>query len=69
MAKRIGVLSDTHGYWDSRYEKHFTECDEIWHCGDIGSVEVLDKLEALKPVRAVYGNIDGQDVRLRTAKH
>lgn len=69
MAKRIGILSDTHGYWDERYKKYFAECDEIWHCGDIGSTEVLDKLEAIKPVRAVYGNIDGQDVRLRTAKY
>ncbi len=69
MVKRIGLLSDTHGYWDTRYEKHFAECDEIWHSGDIGAVDVLDKLEALKPVRAVYGNIDGQDIRLRTAKH
>ena len=69
MAKRVGILSDTHGYWDERYATHFAECDEIWHCGDIGSEEVLTKLEAIKPVRAVYGNIDGQDIRLRTAKH
>ena len=69
MAKRVGILSDTHGYWDERYATHFAECDEIWHCGDIGSEEVLAKLEAIKPVRAVYGNIDGQEIRLRTAKH
>ena len=48
MAKRVGVLSDTHGYWDERYAKYFAECDEIWHCGDIGSAELLDKLEAIK---------------------
>ena len=42
--KRIGLLSDTHGYCDSRYEKYFAECDEIWHAGDIGSSEVLDYL-------------------------
>lgn len=69
MAKRVGVLSDTHGYWDERYAKYFAECDEIWHCGDIGSAELLDKLEAIKPVRAVYGNIDGQDIRSRVPKH
>ena len=67
--KRIGLLSDTHGYCDSRYEKYFAECDDIWHAGDIGSSEVLDYLESIKPVRAVYGNIDGQEIRLRTSRH
>ena len=61
--KRIGLLSDTHGYWDSKYEKYFSECDEIWHAGDIGTVEVAQKLAAIKPFRAVYGNIDGGDLR------
>ena len=63
--KRIGLLSDTHGYWDDRYEKYFCECDEIWHAGDIGGNGVADRLAALKPLRAVYGNIDGQDIRMR----
>ncbi|WP_308777052.1 metallophosphoesterase family protein [uncultured Bacteroides sp.] len=63
--KRIGLLSDTHGYWDERYLKHFESCDEIWHAGDIGSLEVAERLEAFRPLRAVYGNIDGQDIRLR----
>lgn len=63
--KRIGLLSDTHGYWDERYRKYFAECDEIWHAGDIGSMEIADKLEEIAPLRAVYGNMDGQDVRLR----
>ena len=67
--KRIGLLSDTHGYWDDRYIKYFAECDEIWHAGDIGSTEILDRLEAVKPVRAVFGNIDGQDIRIRTARN
>lgn len=62
---RIGLLSDTHGWWDERYEKYFKECDEIWHAGDIGSMEVADKLEKLAPLRAVYGNIDNCDMRLR----
>ena len=67
--KKIGLLSDTHAYWDDRYEKYFRECDEIWHAGDIDSVELLDRLESIRPVRAVYGNIDGQDVRVRVPKH
>lgn len=61
--KRIGLLSDTHAYWDERYIKYFEDCDEIWHAGDIGSLEVAQKLAAIKPLRAVYGNIDGQDIR------
>ena len=61
--KRIGLLSDTHGYWDERYLKHFEQCDEIWHVGDIGSLDVIQKLEAFRPVRAVFGNIDGSDIR------
>lgn len=66
--KRIGLLSDTHGYWDDRYEKYFKDCDEIWHAGDVGSYEVLERLEAIKPVRGVYGNIDGQDIRMRLSE-
>ncbi len=61
--KRIGLLSDTHGYWDEKYKKYFSECDEIWHAGDIGTVEVADKLAEIAPLRAVYGNIDGGDLR------
>ena len=60
---RNGILSDTHGYWDDRYLKHFEMCDEIWHAGDIGSLDLIQKLAAFKPVRAVYGNIDGGDIR------
>ena len=62
---RIGILSDTHGYWDDRYLKHFENCDEIWHAGDIGSPLIVDRLSAHCPVRAVCGNIDGRDIRLR----
>ena len=57
--KKIGILSDTHGYWDDRYATHFAGCDEIWHAGDIGTDEVLERLNAIAPVRAVAGNIDG----------
>ena len=62
--KRIGILSDTHGYWDDRYYKYFEECDEIWHAGDIGSVEVAEKFQNFRPLRAVYGNIDSSDIRI-----
>jgi putative phosphoesterase len=61
--KRILLLSDTHGYIDEAICKHAGETDEIWHAGDIGSVEVYDKLAAIKPIRAVYGNIDSAEIR------
>lgn len=61
---KIGLLSDTHGYWDEKYLKYFESCDEIWHAGDIGSLEVAEKLAAFRLFRAVYGNIDGQEIRL-----
>lgn len=60
---RIGLMSDTHAYWDDKYLKYFENCDEIWHAGDIGSVELAGKLAAYRPLRAVYGNIDGQEIR------
>lgn len=63
--KRIGLLSDTHGHWDERYATYFADVDEIWHAGDIGSSELATRLEALHPLRAVCGNIDGGDLRLR----
>jgi putative phosphoesterase len=63
--KKIGLLSDTHSFWDDKYEKYFGECDEIWHVGDIGSMEVADRLAAIAPLRAVYGNIDTYDMRRR----
>ena len=61
--KRIGLLSDTHGYWDERYARYFAECDEIWHAGDIGSLELAMRLNEIRPLRAVYGNIDGGELR------
>ncbi len=60
---RIGILSDTHGYLDKRVFSHFASCDEIWHAGDIGSYEVLQALREFRPTRAVFGNMDGGDVR------
>lgn len=61
--KRIGIISDTHSHWDERYEHYFKECDEIWHAGDFGSIEIADKLREIAPLRGVYGNIDGDVVR------
>ena len=60
---RIGLLSDTHGYLDDAIFKHFATCDEIWHAGDFGTTEVAEKLKAFKPLRGVYGNIDGYAIR------
>lgn len=62
--KKIGLLSDTHSYWDEKYIDYFSECDEIWHAGDIGNEQILIKLNTIKPVRAVYGNIDSHNLRL-----
>lgn len=65
---RIGLLSDTHAYWDEKYREYFSSCDEIWHAGDIGSDALAAQLAELKPLRAVYGNIDGQSTRLQYPK-
>ena len=63
--KRIGILSDTHSHWDDRYLLHFADCDEIWHAGDIGCPLIVERLAEHCPVRAVRGNIDGGELRLR----
>lgn len=63
--KRIGLLSDTHSYLNPSILEYFRECDEIWHAGDIGQAAVADELEAVKPLRAVYGNIDDAAMRRR----
>lgn len=56
---KIGILSDTHSCWDDRYSIHFADCDEIWHAGDIGCLDTLQRLRGIVPVvRAVRGNID-----------
>lgn len=61
--KRIGLLSDTHGWLDPKLLEFFRDCDEVWHCGDIGDVAVADELSARFRLRAVYGNIDGGVLR------
>jgi hypothetical protein len=65
---KIGLLSDTHSFLDEQFFELFAQCDEIWHAGDIGNAEVAEKLEAFKPFRAVYGNIDGGEIRKKYPK-
>jgi len=66
---RIGILSDTHGYHDEMIENNLALCDEIWHLGDIGNignignVSLIDTYMSIRPLRAVYGNIDGHETR------
>ncbi|HMT76795.1 MAG TPA: metallophosphoesterase family protein [Saprospiraceae bacterium] len=60
---RVALLSDTHSHIDASWLKYFESCDEIWHAGDFGNIEVLDYLKEIKPVRAVWGNIDGHLLR------
>ena len=67
--QRIALLSDTHNYLDPKIYKYFETCDQIWHAGDIGTISIMDELKKIKPVIAVYGNIDGQDVRKVYAKN
>src|SRR4051794_15902489 len=61
---RIVLLSDTHGYMDEQILKHVSESDEVWHAGDFGTIDVSNKLSQVKPLRGVYGNVDGQDIRI-----
>jgi uncharacterized protein len=60
---KIGLISDTHGYLDEAVFKHFEKCDEIWHAGDFGTEMVAGKLKEFKPLKGVYGNIDGYDIK------
>ena len=61
---KIGLLSDTHGNLDSGVSKFLANSDQIWHAGDIGHFDVIEKLREIAPVIAVYGNIDGTDLRI-----
>lgn len=64
LVKKIVLLSDTHGHIDDRILAYVALADEVWHAGDIGDLKVTDALAAVKPLRAVYGNIDGREARL-----
>lgn len=67
--KSIGLLSDTHGFLDPRIFEYFANCDEVWHAGDIGSVAIIEQLEAFKPTRIVFGNIDDKAIQVRTQEN
>jgi putative phosphoesterase len=67
--KKIGILSDTHAYIDDRIFEHFACCDQLWHCGDWGSMEVVNKFQNFKALQGVWGNIDGYDIRQIFPKH
>ncbi|MFK8288678.1 metallophosphoesterase family protein [Capnocytophaga canimorsus] len=60
---KILLLSDTHSYIDERILQYASEADEIWHCGDFGSIEVVTQLQNIKPLKGVYGNIDDAKIR------
>ena len=64
--KKILLLSDTHGHLDFKIIKYVNESDEVWHAGDIGKKEILYSLADIKPIKAVYGNIDDKEIRLQT---
>lgn len=66
---KIGLISDTHNYLDPQVFEYFKECDEIWHAGDFGTIDVADKLQEIAPVIGVYGNIDGKDIRSEYPLH
>jgi len=61
---RIGLISDTHGHWDEKLEEFFGSCDEVWHAGDIGGIDIADQISNFRKLRAVHGNIDDHKVRI-----
>ena len=63
LLTHIGLISDTHSYLDPIVFEHFKNCDEIWHAGDFGNVEIANELNSFKPLKGVYGNIDGYDIK------
>ena len=69
MLKNILLLSDTHGYIDEKIISHTNYVDEVWHAGDIGDIRVIDSIKLLKPIKAVYGNIDSNEIRMMTEKN
>lgn len=60
---KIGLISDTHYFLDEAVFQYFKEVDEIWHIGDFGNIELANQLSKIKPLRGVYGNIDGYDIK------
>lgn len=66
---KIGLISDTHSFFDSRILKYFENVDEIWHAGDIGDISILEKLQKIKPTKAVFGNIDALNIQMATQEN
>jgi hypothetical protein len=66
---KIGLLSDTHGFIHPKVFEFFSDANEIWHAGDAGNIQLLDKLAKFKTLRAVFGNIDGPDIRIVHPEH
>jgi uncharacterized protein len=67
--RKILIISDTHGHFDPKLIKYIDQADEVWHGGDIGSLEVCKKVEELRPLKAVWGNIDGTEARTVYKEH
>jgi len=61
--KKILLLSDTHSHLDEKILKYCKSVDEVWHAGDVGDIQIIDKINELKPVKGVYGNIDNHEIR------
>jgi putative phosphoesterase len=66
---KVGLISDTHSFLDPQVLEYFSDCDEIWHAGDFGTIEIADELREIAPLTGVYGNIDGQDIRQEYPLH
>ncbi len=67
--KRIGLISDTHSFLDPLVFEYFEDCDEIWHAGDFGTIDVAEQLAEFKSFRGVYGNIDDSEIRAAHPEH
>jgi uncharacterized protein len=67
--KKILIISDTHSYLEPKLIKYIEQCDEVWHGGDIGTYELCTQIEKIKPLQAVWGNIDGTDLRKTFGEH
>ena len=67
--KKIALISDTHGYLGEEIHKYLRDADEVWHAGDVGSVEVVEELEKNYALRAVFGNIDNHEIRAMIPEH
>jgi hypothetical protein len=69
MSIKIGLISDTHSFLDTKVFQYFKDCDQIWHAGDFGSLEVAERLQKIAPLRGVYGNIDNKDIQIQFAEN